>query len=361
MPAAKQLDRYLLREWSRIFLVTTIGFPMIVSVIELTDKLGGYLTRGVTVSDILLGYLAGIPESVFLILPAAVLFATVFSIGSLCRHSELTAMKAAGRSFHRSVLPVILISVGAAVAGLILGEVAPPASRKKAELLGEVERRSRITRFNFVYRADHGWVYVVRSLDVSQNRIREAILERQGTGPEYPTLVIQTIDGQWDPAVSSWRLTDGRYRVVLGLGDERVFAFDSLKSATFVEKPDDLLAQPKTPEEMRYGELGEYIEAFERSGGDARKLRVQRDLKIAIPFTCLIIAIFGAPMAITSPRAGGAFGVGVALATTVIFLILVQLSQAVGAGGLLPPTVAAWSPNILFGVVGLLLMARAPT
>ena len=67
MPAAKQLDRYLLREWSRIFLVTTIGFPMIVSVIELTDKLGGYLTRGLTVSDILLGYLAGIPESVFLV------------------------------------------------------------------------------------------------------------------------------------------------------------------------------------------------------------------------------------------------------------------------------------------------------
>ena len=48
---------------------------------------------------------------------------------------------------------------------------------------------------------------------------------------------------------------------------------------------------------MRYAELGRYVEALERSGGDGRKLRVERALKIAVPFTCIIIAMFGAPLA----------------------------------------------------------------
>jgi lipopolysaccharide export system permease protein len=74
-----------------------------------------------------------------------------------------------------------------------------------------------------------------------------------------------------------------------------------------------------------------------------------------------VIAIFGAPMAIAAPRAGGAFGVGVSLATTVVFLTLIQLSKAVGAGGLLPPTLAAWAPNIVFGAAGIWLARRAPT
>lgn len=355
-----ELDRYLLREWLRVFLFTALGFPVIVSVIELTDRLSRYLSRDISPLDILIGYLIGVPEIIFLVLPSAVLFATVFSIGSSSRHSELTAMKASGRSFHRTILPVVAISLATSVFGLALGEAAPPWSRRKAELLGETQGRSSVTRFNFVYRADDGWVYIIRSLDAAHSQMRDVILERKGSGPEYPTLVIQAADGRYDDS-RGWRFASGRYRVLAGLLHERAFAFDSLRSATLVETPDELLAQPKAPEEMRYAELGNYIEALERSGGDARKLRVQQALKIAIPFTCLVIAIFGAPMAISSPRSGGAFGVAVSLATTVIFLILVQLSQAIGSGGILPPTLAAWSPNILFGTIGAFLLHRAPT
>ena len=128
-----------------------------------------------------------------------------------------------------------------------------------------------------------------------------------------------------------------------------------------VETPAALLAEPKEPDEMRYGELSRYIGWLERSGGDARKLRVDLALKLAIPFTCIIIAIFAAPLAVTAPRAGGAFGIGVSLATTVVFLTLIQLSKAVGAGGLLPPPLAAWAPNIIFGVAGVWLATRTPT
>lgn len=112
---------------------------------------------------------------------------------------------------------------------------------------------------------------------------------------------------------------------------------------------------------MRYAELGRYIDALARSGSDTRKLAVDRALKLAIPFTCIIIALFGAPLAITNPRSGAAWGVAVSLATTFLFLLLMQLSRAVGGGGLLPPTLAAWLPNILAAGGAAWLLKKAQT
>jgi lipopolysaccharide export system permease protein len=77
--------------------------------------------------------------------------------------------------------------------------------------------------------------------------------------------------------------------------------------------------------------------------------------------TCLIIAIFGAPLAVTTPRQGTAMGVAVALGTTVMFLMMAQIAKAVGAGGVVNPMVAAWFPNVLFGAAGLLLLRRVQT
>ena len=101
------LDRYLLREWIRIFLVAALGLPFVVMLIELAEKLDQYLVRDLTWRAIAMGYFYSVPERVFRILPAAVLFATVFAIGNFSRHSELTAAKASGRSAHRVILPLL--------------------------------------------------------------------------------------------------------------------------------------------------------------------------------------------------------------------------------------------------------------
>ena len=361
MKPARLLDRYFLREWAKIFGLSAVGFPLVAIILELTDKLDDYLSRGIEPGAIALSYVYGLPEKVFLILPAAVLFATVFSVGSMNRHFELVAGKASGQSFHRLAAPALLAAVVAAMVGLGLGELAPIVKRRQAELLGEREIRSVNSRYNFVYRADQGWVYAVRSLEADQRTMHDPVLEREGTSADYPTLVIQASRGVYADTTRDWMLRQGRFRIVPGPDAVLTFSFDSMRMRSLVETPAALLAEPKDPEEMRYGELQDYVEWLERSGGDARKLRVDLALKLAIPFTCIIIAVFGAPLAVTAPRAGGAFGIGVSLATTVVFLTLVQLSKAVGAGGLLPPTLAAWTANIVFGAAGVWLAKRTPT
>ena len=354
------LDRYVLREWLRIFWITVLGFPLLVIVIDLTDKLGTYLSRGLPKGAVALSYLFGVPETVSLVLPAAVLFATVFTIGALGRHSELTAAKASGVSFHRVARPLYLAAGGAFVLGVIVAELAPGASSRKAELLGEKAIRSAAARYNFVYRGDSGWVYAIRSLEIGPRELLDVILEREGTGLEYPTIVMaaqRAVHADTGRA-RGWTLQRGVLRYLLGPSREVAFAFDTLHTRTLHERPADLLAEPKAPDEMRYAELGRYIDALARSGSDTRKLRVERALKLAIPFTCVIIALFGAPLAVSSPRSGTAWGVAVCLATTFVDLLMFQLSKAVGAGGLLPATLAAWCPNLLFGAAAVWLLRR---
>jgi lipopolysaccharide export system permease protein len=356
----RPLDRYVFGEFWRIFVVTAIGFPILVIVIDLTDNLEKYLNKKVPRADIALSYLYWLPDSMFMILPAAVLFATVFSVGNFTRHSEITAAKASGISFYRMILPILVGALFAAALDLALAEVVPITNAKRADLLGDARFRADSVRWNFAHAAERGRVYKAGMLDRVRGEIRELQIERKGRGPDYPTYVITAREAGWKPG-GGWALQQGAMHVVPDTMRDVAFSFERMIDRRLTERPADLMAKPRSPQEMRYGELTRFIVALERSGGDANVLRVERALKIAIPVTCLIIALFGAPLATSTQRGGAAFGVGISLATTVVFLMMIQLTKAIGGKGLINPDVAAWVPNMIFAAVGILLLARVRT
>jgi lipopolysaccharide export system permease protein len=361
MKAMSTLDRYVLGSWIRIFVLTALGFPIVSILINLTDTLNRLLDRGLTTREIAWSYVYSVPENMFLVMPAAVLFATVFTVGAMGRHSELTAAKAGGQSFHRLMLPLFVAAAASSGLAFVVGELAPGATAKQLELQKAKAARPTRTRYNFVYRGDVGWVYTIRSLDVANRQLKHLMFERQGTGLDYPDLVITADSASWDDSLSSWRVRNGASRVIAGPGRQAMFSFRSMRLRALTQSPADLLAESKAPDEMRYAELGRYVDALKRSGNDANKLMVERTLKVAIPVTCFIIALFGAPLAVTSPRAGAAVGIAISLGTTVIFLLLTQIMKAVGAGGVVNPDLAAWIPNIVFAIAGVVLLIRVRT
>lgn len=357
----RQLDRYVLESWIRIFVLTALGFPIVTIVINLTDTLNRLLDRGLTMREIAISYVYSIPENMFLVMPAAVLFATVFTVGAMGRHSELTAAKAGGQSFHRLMRPIFVAAAGASVLAFIVGDLAPAATARQLEIQKAKQSRPTRTRFNFVYRGDAGWVYTIRSLDVASRQLKQVMFERQGTGLEYPGLVLTADSASYNDSLKIWRIRTGATRVIAGPGKQATFNFRSMRLRALNQSPSDLLAEPKAPDEMGYAELGRYIEALKRSGNDANKLIVEQALKLALPATCLIIALFGAPLAVTTPRAGAAVGIAISLGTTVVFLLLTQITKAVGAGGVINATLAAWIPNVIFLFLALVLLAKVRT
>jgi lipopolysaccharide export system permease protein len=355
------LDRYVFSEFWKIFTMTALGFPVLIVIIDLTDNLDKYLNRQLPQSQIALSYLYFIPDSMFLVMPAAVLFATVFSIGALTRHSEITAAKASGISFYRLTLSIYFGAIFAAALAVGLGELVPITNARRAELLEERKFRPGSDRYNFAFAAERGRVYKISSLNSEKGRIEGLEIERKGKGADYPTYVLIADQGAWKPG-RGWSLSKGAIHVIPSDTLVNVtFVFDSLHDRAMNEAPVELMATPKAPQELGYRALSRYIAALERSGGDANELRVERALKIAIPITCIIIALFGAPLATSTQRGGAAYGIGISLGTTVIFLMLIQLTKAVGAKGIIPPEIAAWMPNAVFALIGAVMLARVRT
>jgi lipopolysaccharide export system permease protein len=353
------LDRYVFGEFMRILVATTLGFPFLLVIIDLTDQLDKFLARGLPKKDIALSYLYWIPDSMFMVLPAAVLFATVFSIGAFTRHAEVTAAKASGISFYRLCLPIFFGAFLAAGVDLALAEVVPVTNARRLDLLEEDRFRGTTSRFNFAF-AGIGRVYKVGQLNTKTGSMESVQIERRGTGPSYPTVLVSAPRARWTPE-AGWMMEAGEMRLITDTTPEVMLRFGRMRDAQFAERPADMLTKPRSPQEMRYRELTRYIEAQERSGSDVNLVRVERALKIAIPVTCIIIALFGAPLATSTQRGGAAYGIGISLAVTVVFLMLIQLTKAIGGKGLLPPDLAAWVPSMIFGTLGLVLLARVRT
>jgi lipopolysaccharide export system permease protein len=356
----RPLDRYVFTEWFKIFLATSLGFPLLVILFDATDNLDKYLAKKLPPANIAMSYVYGLPDSVFLILPAAVLFATVFSIGSFTRHSEITAAKASGVSFYRFIAPIFLGAVIAAGLGLVLGEYAPLATKRKLELLERQTVSNTSQRFNFAYAADAGRVYKVQTLYVARNTIDGITIERKGKGAAYPSYILTSLNAMYKPG-RGWRIDKGTMHILTDSLDNMAITFDSAYDKRFRERPQDLMLTPKAPQDMNFRELGRFIRAMERSGADVDVLKVEQMLKIVIPITSVIILLFAASLATSTQRGGAAYGVGLALGTTVIFIFLVQLTKGLGGNGLIPPEIAAWTPSIVFGVLGAILFARVRT
>jgi lipopolysaccharide export system permease protein len=355
----RPLDRYVFSEFWKIFIVTALGFPVLLVVIDLTDNVDHYLSRKIPVADIALSYLYWIPDSMFMVLPAAVLFATVFSIGGFTRHAEVTAAKASGISFYRLVLPIMLGAVLACGLDLGLSEVVPITNRKRSELLKEDKAKVGTSRYNFTIAGEYGRVYMAYELRTDSGSIRNLVIQRKGAGVNYPTYLLSADTARYRD--KTWTLHTGRLDIVSDTG--KVFSLSYVKGRDrhFTEEPAEMMSKSPDPANMRYAEISRYIKAIERSGGDANLSRVERALKLAVPVTCIIIALFGAPLATSTQRGGSAYGIAVSLATTMIFLLMIQLTRAIGGKGVIPPDLAAWVPGAIFGVIGLVLLARVRT
>ena len=356
------LDRYVFMEWLKIYVATAIGLPFLLVIIDLTDHLQGYLDRNIPRADIALSYVYWVPESMFLAMPAAVLFATVFSIGAFTRYSEVTAAKASGISFYRLIAPILL---GAAFAGgidLVVGEMVPITNARRNTLLGESKVAAGNSRVNFAYAGEYGRVYKALSLDAKVGSLDKLQIERKGNGPDYPTLFLSSTGARYLPTTKGWVVSQGEIHIIIDSAPDFSMSFNQLRDKHLDElAPTDLMAKPRDPQEMRYAELSRFITSLERSGGDANLLRVERALKIAIPVTCLVIALFGAPLATSTQRGGTAYGVGISLATTVSFLMLIQLTKAIGGKNIIEPDLAAWLPDAVFAVMGIYLLTRTRT
>lgn len=355
----KTLDRYVGGKFLSAALFSVLAFLIIFVVVDIIERLDTFIDKNVPVLTVVRYYALYAPYIVILTLPVAMLLASLFSISSLSRHQELAAMKSAGLSLYRILLPLFLLAFVVSVSCILFGEFLVPYTN---EMKGEIWRtqiKKRSPRADLIQRdvylqGSDGLIYYVRQFDGREQVGQDVLLQRY-----RDERLVTRIDARqmaWEG--STWVFRDGLVRHFSGQ-EENLTAFEELRRADLAERPQDFLRKRKDPEEMNYRELRRYIRRVERSGGETHRERVDLYLKIAFPFASFIIVLFGAPLASSPRRSGAAVSFGISLFICFIYYSFVRLGQAMGYKGALPPALSAWLGNIVFGAAGLFVLWKA--
>ena len=352
------LDRLVIKNFLLLFCLFLLCAPPLFVLGDLAEHLDDYIDRGLSLGEVSMSYVYMYPLFIQWCFPIAALLGAVFTVHWMTKHREIVAAKAGGISFHRLVAPLLIAGVLLTGVALALTEVVPRTNKISAQILRS-EAPGRSWRSDFVYRSEEGVSWQVNRLTASDGRMTDVVIERPVTDDRNGLHLIA--EGARFQAEDGWILAQGFMRTLSGDSAETTIEFDRLMMADLVERPEELLEVPPEPDEMTYAEINHMAAIIQRTGGNANELLVKREQKISIPVTTLIIILFGTPLATTSKRGGAAFGIGLSLATVLLFMMLLRVAGALGEAGAVSPLAAAWIPNMVFALTGLILMIRVRT
>lgn len=352
------LDRLVLWTFLRLFVMVLAASPPLFVIGDIAENLDDYIDRGLTGMEVAQSYVYQLPLFIQWSFPIAALLATVFTVSTMTTHHEIVAAKAGGISFHRLVAPILLAGVFLTGVALVLTEIVPRGNRIAAEILRS-ETPGRSWRSEFVYRSENGLTWQVDRLTASDGRMTGIVLERPG-GRDQAGLHVLAEGASWTEDIG-WTLAQGYVRTLRPDSTEGTLEFARLIMPGVNERPEELLEVPREPEEMTYAEINHMAAIIERTGGNAKELLVKREQKISIPVATLVIILFGAPLATSSKRGGAAYGIGLSLATVLVYIMMLRVSGALGEAGAMTPLVAAWLPNAVFAGAALFFLVRVRT
>lgn len=355
----RTLDAYLLRRILGPLALVFVAFVGIFIIVDLFDRAHDFIDNDVPIETVLSYYLNYTPLVIVLTAPIAMLLATMLSIGRLSRRNEIMAMKGSGLSLYRILAPILLLAALVSVGSIVVGEtLLPPATRRRLEIEeNEIKKRpDQVVRANVIYVQPDGAVFLARRFNTRRETLDEVTLEEFDPDLE-PVRRVDSETARW--VDDHWLYENGQLREFED-GAEVVTPFVEYETGRPEPSPDDLKTRRLKPEEMGYRDLRTYIERLRASGNDPGDLAVQLRLKLAFPFVTLIMALLGAPLAAGARRSGFALSFAAALAISFIYYGLLQVGQILGRQGMLPPGLAAWIANMVFGGFGVALFLRVP-
>ena len=353
-----RLDRYIVRECLKVLGLCLVVFIGIYVVVDLFEKLSRFLEARVGAAVVVHYYLFRLPKILTEVLPVAVLLACLLSLGGLARNNEVLAMKMGHIGPLRIALPCI--GVGLAASLLAWGTVeyvAPPASERALNIERTQVRRlpaHRITRDSDIwYRAQDDRFVHISLIETQSGTIHGmSIFE---LSPKFDLL--RRIDArQASFGPSAWTLRDG-YQLELDTSPIRITPFKQLTVA-LKERPEEFARVARSPEEMSYVQLRQYIDRLVKSGVSATRYLVDLHAKVATALVSLVMAILGVSFGLRTSRSGVMVWVGVCIPMGFLYYTLLVLGISLGRGGALPPLVAAWLPNLVFGAAGFVSLWR---
>ncbi len=357
----KIIDRYILKSFLKILLFSITAFILIYIITNLIEKLDSFIDKQVPVKMIILYYIYFIPDIIKEILPVSMLIASLFSVSQFARNSELIALKSSGLNLYRILSSIIIFSLFISIFSFFYNEIfvtktnrlkfdidriyllkLPPAGLSKRSNISIQDSENRILNVGYF----DGEKLTAYNINI-QNKKGNAITQR-------------TDAKRMEWVKDRWILYNGVIRIFTDEA-EKLETFTQKTDNTLNAKPQDIGAIQIKPKEMNYYELKIFIEKLKNLGNDTLKWSVHLNQKLSFPFSNFIIVMFGISLASAGWRRGTAKSFGISLLICFLYYgVNVSLGPILGESNILPPLLAAWLGNIIFGIFGIISLIQAP-
>jgi LPS export ABC transporter permease LptG/LPS export ABC transporter permease LptF len=362
MPGPGLLDRYIVRSYLGKFGLVVIAFWalfVLVNFMDLFDDVQHNRVKGIVVMHY---YVFTSPQIIHLITPVGVLVAVLITFGILARRNEITAMKAAGISIYRATLPALALGTLVAVGMFGLAEYILPTMNKVASrdfnvIKGRPPQASTSNEQRWILGSD-GRIYHYDYLEPRREGASLYGLTIYDVDPTRWELrdILYVARATWNGV--SYDLERGWRRTFLPQPEFREIAQARTRE---IEQPSYFGQEQRPADTLRFAELRRHITSLELLGLDVTSLKVQLHRKVAFPVVCVVMTLLGIPFAFVVARRGALYGIAAAVLIAIVYWACLAIFDALGNHALLPPFLAAWAPNLLFGGGGLYLMFTLDT
>lgn len=355
---SRTLTLYLAKTFVTRILAVLVMLVLVLMMLDLLSNSGEILTpEGNGQAEIWRYVSLRIPQLVARFLPYSVLLATLITLVALNQNSEVVAMKAAGLSAHQVLAPLLLTAAGIALVSFAFNERVVTRANSalkawEAAEFGEVPRETGI-RSN-VYLTDGDNILTASSLIGSGAAIR---LENVTWYERAPGgLILEQVRASRARYASpGWRLEDP---VRFDVGAATTSKLDALTVGEALT-PEQIDVQSVDPDGQSFFELSRTIDAFDALGRRTNEMRAKWWHRISGPLSAFLMPLLGSIAAFGLARSGQLFvraviGMGLGFA----YFVVDNAALAMGSFGGYPPFLAAWSPFLLFLLVGETVLIR---
>lgn len=358
------VDRYVLRVFGGIFLLTVISGLSIYIVADFTNHADEIFKNRVPQDVVLAYYKYSAIQIFYEISPVLVLVTTLITFALLSKTNEVTALKSLGVSLFRLSVPAVAAALAVSAFTVFLQSKVLPASNQRVAQLEDVIRGRETART--YRRADRQWLfgqgrYIYNYIHFDPQRQSLQRLQVFEFDDEHRLARRLVADRAVYDEDGWWTFHDGWTRTFDGARVASYERFPEEVATRFPEDPGYFDSEIRPPEQMGYAELRRYVEEVEGSGQAVPELRVQLQSKVAYPTISLVMALVALPFAFRLGRQGALYGVGVSIVLGMVFLAIYAFFTKMGEAGALPPAVAVWAPNVVFGLLSVYLFLGVRT
>lgn len=364
----KIIDRYILRHFIQNLVFGILCFIIIFVLVDLFENLDKFLDNKVQGDIVFRYYLNFLPEIIKLIAPVGMLLASLFTISRFISYSELVAMKSAGISIYRYILPIFIFGIAITAFSVYFnGWIVPKSNTKKIEIenkyLGKSQQLQQVQ--NLYFQDKKNKIITISNYDkINKICYQASIFVFK---PDNLSELMFRVDAKqmnWNDSKNEWEMVDAYERYFPDTREEKIVHSDmkllsqieNIKSVTIT--PDLILKRQIKPEEMNLSDFRQYIDNIRESGLDVSKAEVDYYSIISFPFASLVTILFGVSISSNKRKGGAALQFGISLIVSFIYLGFVKISQVFGYNGDINPVITAWLANVIFLLISLVYLVK---